>query len=477
MFAKCALVSCVISIVFLGASLAPATTYYYVDLGAAGDSTASAAGSMAYGINSSNEVAGRYFPSSGGSSAFVWSPSFARTAIPALNGGATGVGFGINDNGTVVGLSSASGGNHAFYWTPTVAHGNTGTLTDVGVRMPGVTAASRLVAINSLGQTVGYGSVSGTTNGYYWDGSSASAEHINGPVGGSNAGWCFGAGINDSGLCVGYNAGPDSAVVWHSGDANATSIGPDIQTAMAPLEGGVSSYATAVNNGAQIAGYYLKGMLPNAHGFLYNNSSNIVDLGDLGNLSGDTKPQSTNSKGVVVGLSSPGVNGSGGEIDHAFIWTPTTPNGTTGAMSDLNNAALYNATALPAGYYMKSATGINSMGSISGYMYNDTTNSSRAFALIATMPGDASLDGTVNITDLSKVLTNYDRSGSNIGWTDGDFNGDGSVNISDLSNVLTNYDSSVSAGAGGIQAVPEPSMLVLLAAGLAGLTAWVWQKR
>ena len=86
-----------------------------------------------------------------------------------------GVGFAINDYGTVVGLSSGPSGNQAFSWTPTVANGNTGTLTNVGLKMSGTTN-SRLLTINNLGQTVGFGSVGGTDTGFYWDGVSSSAR-------------------------------------------------------------------------------------------------------------------------------------------------------------------------------------------------------------------------------------------------------------------------------------------------------------
>ena len=47
----------------------------------------------------------------------------------------------------------------------------------------------------------------------------------------------------------------------------------------------------------------------------------------------------------------------------------------------------------------------------------------------------------VDINDLSRILTNYDRTGVN--WQEGDFNYDGSANINDLSRVLTNYDKAV----------------------------------
>jgi hypothetical protein len=91
------------------------------------------------------------------------------------------------------------------------------------------------------------------------------------------------------------------------------------------------------------------------------------------------------------------------------------------------------------------------------------------------LPGDANLDGTVNINDLSKVLTNYDKTGQI--WADGDFSGDGSVDISDLSVVLAHYDQTATAAGAGIKAVPEPSTLLLTAAGLAGLLAYARRRR
>jgi hypothetical protein len=99
-----------------------------------------------------------------------------------------------------------------------------------------------------------------------------------------------------------------------------------------------------------------------------------------------------------------------------------------------------------------------------------------SLVLATTLPGDANLDSTVNINDLSKVLTNYDRTG--MIWTDGDFDGNGTVNINDLSKVLTNYDKTAGAAGAGVKAVPEPSTLLLIAAGLAGLLlAYAWRAQ
>jgi hypothetical protein len=84
-------------------------------------------------------------------------------------------------------------------------------------------------------------------------------------------------------------------------------------------------------------------------------------------------------------------------------------------------------------------------------------------------PGDANGDGTVDIADLSALLSNYDKTG--MGWSQGDFDGNGAVDIQDLSNVLTNYDKTAGASAGA-RAVPEPTALVLTGLGFATFLAW-----
>ena len=113
---------------------------------------------------------------------------------------------------------------------------------------------------------------------------------------------------------------------------------------------------------------------------------------------------------------------------------------------------------------LNSACGINDAGQVTGWATN-ASGQLRAFLLTPTLPGDANLDGKVDINDLTIVLAHYGQSGMN--WTTGEFTGDGTVDINDLTIVLANYNQSAGASAGGIQAVPEPGSLVLLAAAVA----------
>lgn len=81
--------------------------------------------------------------------------------------------------------------------------------------------------------------------------------------------------------------------------------------------------------------------------------------------------------------------------------------------------------------------------------------------------GDANLDGTVNGQDLAILAANFGS--SNDVWLRGEFSGDGAINGQDLAILAANFGSSESLSEllvqHGLQSVPEPSGLALLALG------------
>ncbi len=76
------------------------------------------------------------------------------------------------------------------------------------------------------------------------------------------------------------------------------------------------------------------------------------------------------------------------------------------------------------------------------------------------VPGDADLDLTVGLDDLTTLASNYNK--TSVGWAEGDFNGSGSVSLSDLVTLATYYGYD---GTAASFEIPEPSALALLAVG------------
>ncbi len=89
-----------------------------------------------------------------------------------------------------------------------------------------------------------------------------------------------------------------------------------------------------------------------------------------------------------------------------------------------------------------------------GWIDNTTTNT---ISIAYTVYGDTNLDGSVNFTDLSKLLSNYGHAGV---WADGDFNYDGMIDFADLSKLLSTYNQSI----GLLIPAASPSSIVDLSA-------------
>ena len=205
-----------------------------------------------------------------------------------------------------------------------------------------------------------------------------------------------------------------------------------------------------INGSGQVVGFYQPSSY---HAFLYSNG----ELADLGTLPGNVESGATgiNATGQVVGWST---NSKGNQ--HAVLYS-------NGTMTDLN-------TLIPSGWTLTYAEGINDSGKIVG-CGNYNGSGTRAFLLTPEfLPGDANMDWTVNVADLTLLLSNYNKTG--MVWANGDFTSDGTVNVADLTLLLNNYNRTAEADVVAGAAVPEPNSAILAGIALTASLYW-WRKR
>jgi hypothetical protein len=108
------------------------------------------------------------------------------------------------------------------------------------------------------------------------------------------------------------------------------------------------------------------------------------------------------------------------------------------------------------------------------------TYTANSAVVTATFPGDANLDGKVDVADLGILASNWQLSGT---WATGDFDGTGSVNVADLGLLASNWQAGVGSAPGpgwfealrsfglGAEVVPEPSGQAILI-GAACMRRW-----
>ncbi len=344
--------------------------YYVTDLG---DLPGGTVESYAYGVNSYGQVVGGGSVSSFDGHAFLWTPDTpnGRTGsmvdLGDFPGGANNsIAWGINSQGQVVGDGSTEdefGGDlgYAFLWTPTVQNGTVGSMVAVNVPTQGGSVG---YGINSFGQVVGY--TTDLLRAYVWTPNSA-----NGSSGvvtdlGDGANSSTAQAINIVGQVVGYrNAGGDQAFLWTPTTPNGTS---GSMLNLGRLPGDIRSYANDINAYGQVVGRSYSS-ISTYQAFLWTPSTQNGTAGSMVALDDGPfygiAPQGINSQGQVVGWG--GLTFPPGGT-RAFVWTPTDANGSTGATVDLNTLLDPDSST---GWILWEATGINDKGQIVGYgMYD-----------------------------------------------------------------------------------------------------------
>lgn len=150
-------------------------------------------------------------------------------------------------------------------------------------------------------------------------------------------------GINSFGQVVGNFGG--FAFLWTPNSRNSP------QGTFVYLDTTQNSYAFGINSFGQVVGGGYQAFLWTP---IISNSSDgtVISLGSLRGEMGSSAAFGINDSGQVVGRS---VATRG---EHGFLWSPSTPNGTTGTMIDLGD--------FPNGRSSSWARGINALGLVTG---------------------------------------------------------------------------------------------------------------
>jgi probable HAF family extracellular repeat protein len=182
--------------------------------------------------------------------------------------------------------------------------------------------------------------------------------------------YSYANGINSSGQVVGQSSSENAhrAFLWSPDTPNgATGAMVDLGSLGGEYD---RSVGVDINDRGQVAGdAFSQDGLP-VKAFLWSPDAvngdvgTMIDLGQLG-AAGSTFAFGMNSLGQVVGASD--VDGLQSFVYHAFLWTPTSPNATTGEMIDLNTLL---SPEDRAEWTIASAGGINDRGQIAANAYH-----------------------------------------------------------------------------------------------------------
>lgn len=316
---------------------------------------------------------------------------------------------GINNAGQVVGRGQYINATVPFLWTPgsSPAPLNVGSLP----KLPSGIAR----AINTFGQTAGSSTDGDKSRAFLWTPTSAnhptsgSLTEITGLPGETNH--SSATAINDRGQVVGVSS--EFAFLWTPNIPNTTA-GAAVD--LGHLPGATSAIAAGINASGQVAGTSLA-LVGGNRAFLWTpatpnaSTGTMQDLGLLpGVTTGSTQATAVNAAAHVVGY---GTSGAAGSPFHAFLHTPASGGGTT---LDLG--------ALPGGNGESIATALNAADSIVGY--SNTADGDHAFLWAPTSGSLLDLNTLLDATGAGWTLrfaTGINLAGQIVGY--GTFDPDG----------------------------------------------------
>jgi probable HAF family extracellular repeat protein len=330
-------------------STVTAQSYTVTDLGHLGGNV-----TVARGINNNGQVVGHSFTGAvdkygnGVYHGFRWDSTSGMVDVGTLKSDLNSSVGGINDSGDMAGASSTAPVQKIDKKTGWIYY----VQTDHAVTWSSGLSIKKLAtgfaeAINGSGEVVG----TDGSNAFLWSGTTKTDLRTLGGSGYQSVAFS----INSVGQIVGYAPTNDldqtqCAFLWTPTSPNGTS---GMMQNLDPLGSpGFGSVGMAINASGQVAGSYGGG--PQA--FLYSGGTRY-DLGTIAEVGGTSEARGINVSGVVVGFTF----GEAPEVDHAWVWIPSQPNGTSGQLTDLNSL-------IPSGsgWVLNRATGINDAGQIVG---------------------------------------------------------------------------------------------------------------
>lgn len=372
----------------------------------------------AYGINDNGSIVGRMDNTAGERQAFVWENSVMSSLIPLISGFDSST-WEINDDGVVSGYSKdTSNNNHAVMWDTSTGPAfdiHTGNVTGNTSSAYGISSNGTVVGMADLPEpelgSVFHAFIYDNVNGFRDLGTlNTSGDYENG--------YSIAYSVNSSGDVVG---------IAHDNSWNYRPFIYNEATGMNELS--IDSaypsgewYASIINDNGLIGGHVIAATnqsLP----YVWSNASSTPDAVAMSAAFPYGEVYGMNSSGTMVG--SMWDSDADEPLYHAFVFD------VVNGIRDLNDL-------IPpdSGVVLEFARDINASGQIVGY---GTQNGiKRAFLLnpstSSVVPGDANLDGAVNVIDITAGINHV------LGVTiltgqaheNADMNNDGVVNINDL---------------------------------------------
>jgi probable HAF family extracellular repeat protein len=366
--------------------------------------------------------------------------SYTVTDLGTL-GGTESFGSGLNASGQVAGAAYTTGSAayHTFLWKPNTPNGASGTKIDLGT-LGGTESFGN--GLNASVQVTGESFTTGDAaeRAFLWKpttpGGASGTMYNLGTLGGTNS---YGYGINAAGQVTGASdTTGDSAThafLWKPTTPNGTS---GTMHDLGSL-GGTDSNGSAINAGGQVAGFSYTTGHADSHAFLWTpttpngTSGMMLDLGTLGGL--NSYSYNVGAGGQVVGASEIVTTS---DRTYAFLYTSGS------GIVDLNT--LIDPVS---GWELLDASDINDAGQITGQGL--ISGQYHAYLLTPVLLGDFNFDGNVDAADyVMWRKTDGTPAGYNV-WRTHFGTGGGS-----------------SAVASANAAVPEPATLAMLILVMAG---------